>query len=318
MRNQNRSLWLVGALMAWLVPAASAHAQTAQEIVDQFYPTARLSPDPPEMASSCHAVIGLTPEGGPALIIAGYSDANDVVARVLNRNASGQFEVSYESPSSIPMVGQSCDVTTHDFDGDQQLDAFFELSHGQSSAAWTFRRNATLLENVTPTYAESGKTLSMLFEAAVYDLNHDGTLQVMASGDSEADATGGVIRKTPHQVFRWNGTGFVHDRWVVAVAAPSADNDSLLNVVPLVPIVDSVAPYVLKVVNGERGGQRRVAGGSIRLNDVEIVSPEQLNGQVESLVVTITDLPVGSALVATLTGPSDAIVTLTIEDSTQR
>jgi hypothetical protein len=89
-------------------------------------------------------------DGTPTRLVAGYTDTEVGVLRVLNRAAAGTFQVSYESPVSLAMRGIDCTIELMDMDGDGTNDVFMELLPERGSTGWVFRTVGTALEHVTP------------------------------------------------------------------------------------------------------------------------------------------------------------------------
>jgi hypothetical protein len=52
----------------------------------------------------------------------------------------------------------------------------------------------------------------------------------------------------------------------------------------------ATGPYTLLVINGDRGGARRVSSARITLNGTDVVLPNQFNQQVETITVPIAAL----------------------------
>ena len=77
-------------------------------------------------------------------------------------------------------------------------------------------------------------------------------------------------------------------------------------------------PSRCEFINGDRSGQNRVSGASIRVNEVEVIGPQQFNVTTEFTDTVLTSLFVENRLTVTLTGPPDAIIIVLVEDSTQR
>ena len=123
-------------------------AQTASEqaIVDSFYPVARLHPDQPDRRETCYQVATADADGKATRIVAGYTDTDEAVLRVLDREPSGAFRISYESPADLDMYARDCEITVADLDGDGSKDVFMELSADKGSYAWMFRGVGTTLE----------------------------------------------------------------------------------------------------------------------------------------------------------------------------
>ena len=291
-------------------------AQDVQAIVDQFYPD-RLAPMTSEDRRSCYSVLRTTTGGEPDVIAAGYTDVSDAILRLLTRVGPSSYVLAYETPTTISMIGMTCSVTTVDLDGNGQPDVHLKLSFGKGTSDWMFRWTGSTLTNLTPTYTEDQRQYTELVSSALFDLYHDGTLQVVSGGNAESDGSDGIVLRTPHKVFRL-GAAYQFDSWLVAVARFRVGADPRANGASFVPVVDSQAPFTVRIVNGDRTGQKRVSGGSLTLNGVEIVSAGQLTDQVEYLTRTVSSVSSENRLVATITGAVDAELLVTVSDSTSR
>ena len=77
--------------------------------------------------------------------------------------------------------GTRCTVRLRDVDFDDEPEAFVYFRGTRSSPGWIFRWDGSALVNLTPTRLDDGRELSLLLDPVVYDLEHDGTLRVVAS-----------------------------------------------------------------------------------------------------------------------------------------
>ena len=292
-------------------------AQDIQTIVDQFYPD-RLTPASSEFRRSCYLVLRTTGGGEPDVVAAGYTDTSNAMLRLLSRVGPSTYVVSYETPTSISMTGITCQISGRDLDGNGQPDVFVELSFGKGTNDWAFKWAAETLENITPTALEDTLDHSLLVSSETYDFYHDGKLQIVSSGSVDDDVSTGFVRLTPHKIFRLGSSTYQFEKWVVLVEWFKAGSDPRANMTNFTKVVDSTGPYTVRIVNGDRTGQKRVTSGAISLNGVELVAAGQLTDQVEFLTRTVATLPTDNSLIATITGPPDAEITLTVEDSTVR
>ena len=77
-------------------------------------------------------------------------------------------------------------------------------------------------------------------------------------------------------------------------------------------------PYVLRLTNGDRAGQRRESGVTIRINDVILDGVRQLTADVEFLEIPIAvTLADENEIEAVVTGAADAQVTVVIATAAQ-
>jgi hypothetical protein len=310
------AVWLTTVFMA--IPARS-DAQTVQSIVDQFYPE-RLHPAGTEERRSCYQVLRTTPAGDPDVIVAGYTDLSDAMVRLLTRNGSLGYLLSYESPTSISMVGITCSLATPDVDGNGQPDVVVALSFGKGAENWIFRWTGTTLENVTPTFVENSLERSQLLDAALFDLDHDGKQEVVSAGHNEDEESLGFVRRTPYAMYRLGPSKYAFDKYVVEVYWSSITSGARQLQQDITLISDSQRPFTMRIANGTAAGQKRLTSGSISIDGVEVVTASQLNDQVEFLTRTIEGFATstGGTISGTFNGPVDAEITITIEDSTMR
>jgi hypothetical protein len=294
-----------------LVFGRSAAAQSLQEIVDRFYPAETLHVDSPDERRSCFAIYQ-SDAAGPTTVIAGYSDMSRGMVRVLSRSASGAFAVAAESPRSLLMLGNHCEVALENVEGDRADEILFTLTVGVDSVMWILRWTGTNLENRTPTEPDEGSTVvSALVNATILDLAHDGGRQVYVN---HASVRLDEPQVQANQLFTSGAAGFVFNRDVVAAARFVVQHPGELDWTTFRAIAKRPGPYTLRIVNGAPTGLGRVTGGTIELNDVTIVGPGQLGSGVEFLTVpvnaTLTDI---NRLDIDLTGEAGSFVTIVID-----
>jgi hypothetical protein len=304
---------------AIISPLALAAAQNAalQQVVDGFYPVDRLKPADTSERYSCFQVLGSTPANEPSVIIAGYTDRANGAVRVLRRNASGAFDVAYDNPESWTLPGTRCALRLHDMDFDGQPEALVNFLGVRASAGWLLKWNGSTLSSLTPIQSDGGRQSSRLLSPTVYDLAHNGTLRVIAAGGIDRLAPG-ERPVNPAFVYRLGADGLEVEKSILAVMGFRADVAPEGNLRPFRLVQDSFPPYTLRVINGDRLGQHRVTGATLRINNVEILGPDQVNEKTEFTTIVLSDLFTENHLTATLTGPPDATILVLVEDSTKR
>ena len=124
-------------------------AQEPQSVVDRFYPE-RLAPPRPQDRQSCFLVLRLTSIGEPDALAAGYTDASKAILRLLTRVAPDIYVVSYETPASMDMHGNTCQMSGRDIDGNGQPDVVLQLSSGSESSQRLFKWTGDTLIPVPP------------------------------------------------------------------------------------------------------------------------------------------------------------------------
>ena len=297
-------------LASALLFVSAIQRSSAEDIVQQFYPTARLAPASEAAKRYCFQVRDVGAQGPPNRIVAAYTDLSSAVVRVLTRNPQETFEVTWESPVQPDLFGSSCEITLADVDGDGERDVFLEL-HDRGTAAWAFRWISSGLVNVN---AELAGSVSHFGSGALLDVRHDGTLQVIGA----MSPPGGEDERLAFspRLYRFVGGRYTLDRPVLrAVEIPSTVGQTGIRTFFLLA-EGSDGPYQLRVVNGDRNGLRRVTAGTIELNGRVVVADGQLTNQVEFLNVPLgSSLPVQSTLFVRLQGASDSLVTIVVEET---
>ena len=221
MTNLNcRSLLVVACLV--MAPAYGV-AQSTQDIVNQFYPTNRLSTDPEDRQTCFGVHTSLNDE--PMVIIAGYTDLDDGVVRVLTRDGAGTFGVGYEVPAKYGITGSNCSVDMVDVDFDGQLEALLTFGAHGGSQGWLFRWNGAQLTNLTPTTIANDRERSELFSPGVIDITHSGWMQILSLGSSEPLAENEPT-SNPDEIYEAFSGVYARSRfvlvWSIFIETPSA------------------------------------------------------------------------------------------------
>jgi hypothetical protein len=288
-----------------------------QSIVDQFYPADRLKPADAAERQSAYAVLQQTSANDPSLVIAAYTNRSSGAVRVLRVAAGGVVKVVYDSPDSWLLPGGRCTIRLHDVDFDGQPEAFVYFQGVRASVGWIFACNGSALTNLTPTIVSDGRDSSLLLGPVVYDLEHRGTLRVIAARSIENPAPDQRPRN-PAFVYRLGTSGFVAEKSILAVTGFRADVDPSGNLRPFRLVQDSRPPFTLRVINGARAGSNRVDGATIFVNDVAVLGPAEVNARTEFATATLPALATANRVRATLTGAPDASIIVLVEDSTSR
>jgi len=307
-----RSLLVVACLV--MAPTYGV-AQSTQDIVNQFYPTNRLSTDPEDRQTCFGVHTSLNDE--PMVIIAGYTDLDDGVVRVLTRDGAGTFGVGYEVPAKYGITGSNCSVDMVDVDFDGQLEALLTFGAHGGSQGWLFRWNGAQLTNLTPTTIANDRERSELFSPGVIDITHSGWMQILSLGSSEPLAENEPT-SNPDEIYEAFSGVYARSRFVLAVGDFDEGSDPRANVFHFRRSQDSVGPFALRVTNGDRKGQHRVATGTITLNGVVVLNASQLTSANAFVDITLSDLPVQNTIIVSMTGDDDSTITVTVWDSTVR
>jgi hypothetical protein len=307
-------------LIALIASGALVRAQAAdvQRAVERLYPADRLAPGSDAERQTCHQVLSTTAAGAPDVVIAGYTDRVNGVVRVLRRGAADAFEVVFDNPDAWVLRGTRCTIRLQDLDVDGRPEALVNFQGVRAASGWVFGWDGRTLINLTPTEpTEDGRASSWLLSPGIYDLNHEGPLRVIATREVGTLAPGQRPR-LPAFVYRPGPDGLAVEKAVLAVMGFRADVAPAGNVRSFRLVQDSFPPYTLRIINGDRNGQKRVRSASIRLNEVEVIGPAQVNETVQFASTVLTSLFVENHVTATVTGDPDAQILVLVEDSTRR
>ena len=315
---------LVAILACMLSLSARALAQVSPgEIVDKFYPQTRLDPEDPDHRESCYAVYS-SENRQPATIMAGYANrvTQDAVIRVIERNAAGSYAVTHEVPATYEIMGQGCDAYLPDVDFDGKLDVAFSFGGRGGSEDWLFKWDGTQLISITPTRTENGTARSELNSASPFDVTHSGWMQFRMPGFWGA-LEDNQPAPAPQELWEAVDEHYQQTRFFLEITKFEVGRLQLalrypINLQHFRQSQDSVPPFRVRVVNGDRAGRHRIRSGTITVNDVVVIGPEQLTSRAEFVEVTLPALPIENLLRVQLTGDPDAYIVVTVSDSTVR
>jgi hypothetical protein len=295
---------------------AQAPDAALQQVVDRFYPE-RLHPADTEERHACFEVIETNQAKEPTLLIAAYTDRTTGAVRVLRRNAGGAFEVVAENSDTWVLSGTDCGIRVEDLDFDGRQEAIVYFRGGRASSGWILKWDGTKLQSLTPTRSNGDRESSLLLGPIVYDLEHKGPLSVVAARVVEQLAPGQQARN-PAFVYRLGPSGYQMEKGILGIMGFRADVDPRGNQRVFNFVQDSVPPWTIRVINGDRSGKNRVTGASIIINEQEVITPQDVNERTEFTTKVLKALTNVNHLTATLTGQGEAYITVLIEDSTKR
>jgi hypothetical protein len=301
----------------WLWPGIVSAQVNVQQVVDQFYPTDRLSPEDRASRRSCFAVYSVAANGAPDLIIAGYTDMISAAALAITRNADGGYQVASKVPQEYDMFGNECTVELIDVDFDGRREIHLLFSGVRMSDAWLFKWDGLGMTNMTPTQLISGTRFSEICGNSPIDLTHTGPLKIVCSNISGSTAVDEADER-PMDVYELTGPTYQIASHLLTVRPFEIRGNPGPQFAYFRKVVDSTGPYILRVINGDRTGSNRVSSGTITLNNVIIVEPSQLSAGTEFIEISIESLPILNVLKAELGGTDGAKILITVTDSTAR
>lgn len=300
-------------------PQANSQSDAAvEQIVRDNFPS-YFTPIPPNWTvrppqKVCYAVYSQEPGGPPLKIIAAYIQHPQAAVRILQRMANGTYAVSVDlRPDQYNFGGGSgCTIELLDMNGDGKKDvcvSFDPLNTGPT-VDWYFRWDPNQLWSWLPNRAAAGEPVDAgLPNTIALDLQHDGRLEIISLGQVPADSN----VSASHYVYRLGEGVYVFDREIPAyfyferqAGDPAKQSHAFTLVAP------PSGNYVMKLVNGDRGGANRVTGAQITLNGTQLGGLDYVNGQVEFRTRSVT-LAQSNLLEVTVFGPTGAKLYGTIE-----
>jgi hypothetical protein len=267
---------------------------------------------------SCTAVLREAAGTEPSFVLAAYAGQSSGAVRVLRRNAAGALDVAFDAPAEWALPGAPrCAIRLHDVDGDGEQEAFVYFQGVRGSVAWIFKWDGAALTSLTPTATAGGRASSLLLSPVLYDLEHRGTPRLVAARSIEMLPPGQRARDAA-LVYRLGAGGYEVEKSILAIMGFRADVDPSGNLRSFRLVQDSTPPFRLRVINGDRAGNNRVAGATIFVNDQAVIGPQEVNTRTEFTTIVLPPLAVTNHVKATLTGPPDASIIVLVEDSTNR
>ena len=316
MLGPTTAVGLVIALGAATLSAAALQTLDVDALVRRHYPIERLHPEEEIDRRQCVAVKSADARGVPTTIVAAYTDLEEAVLRVLTRGADGQYRITYETPPDLRIGAYGwCDVELIDVDGDGETDVHLSVGLGTRAYSndWVFKWSSSRLTPLTWSGTDV-PSLSRLFQAGFVDVHHDGTLQIVSANENYSrDAKPPTV--APFILHRLGPNGYEVERPVLLVRRTDPEDWDFLRTMEFVLPIGSDGRYRLRLINGDVSGKRRVTGGTLILNGKTIAANAQINSKVEFLEVPLgSTLPVDNVLRVDVQGPTDAFVTIIVEE----
>jgi len=315
-RNCGTRTFLFLVCLLAVVPTAHAQSLDIQALVDPFYPADRLKPTTAAERQSCGAVLSDT-AGSPSAVIAGYTTRSSGAIRILQRTEQGALAVTFDNPERWVLPGARCSIRLRDVDFDGRPEVFVSFHAARSSAGWVFKWDGSTLSSLTPVRTVEGRESSLLMDPTIYDLDHQGPLEIIAARDVERLGPG-MRSRAPAFVYRLGASGFEVDGSLLVVAAYRGDVDPQANSRSFRLLQDSTGPFRMRLVNGDRAGNHRVTGVTVTVNELTIVEPRDVTASTEFASAPVASLAVQNHITATLIGPADATLLVLLEDGVNR
>lgn len=326
-----------------LVVCVGLPRTAAQQTVDlkatvqQFMPSYMLGEsDPVELPQSCSAVYSSAADGTPLLIVAAYTDGAFGDLRMISIDPSTlQPTLVAEVPrTQYDLGGGECNleiVNLSSLPANPSLSKTVQLDFtglsGRGEASWFFGWDGSKFVNFTPVEIayNTPPPSTLLFEAGPIDVEHTGVKQIMSNGDVDLHPGPDGLFYLPQLLWKFDGTTFVLEKTIVGAATFTRESGNPPPVrTDITPdtcyqtacqefdVRNLAAQYKLTLVNGNADGSLRASSGYVILNNVIVISPDDLNQNVEFITKTVT-LKNQNTLYATLASSPGNTITITIE-----
>lgn len=291
--------WALSFSPILLAQASSATPDTVvTQAVQNAFPKALTYVRPPsgegtpvQPYHSCAAVFSQQSDGTPNLVAAGYSGRGAAIA-MLSYSAGGASILDSVSEKQLWLQGGNCDAFVTNMSDPSNpasaLSKVIEISFG--GADWFFVWNGSKLVNITAPNYEFGQNrppTTAMYETDTVDIDHTGYMQVVGTnGDLEKiPRADGIASIGSWTLFRFNGTSFAPAKRLKFFDQYQGTAQRTMEVnFHQAP----TSTYQLTIVNGARDGSLRLTGMTITINGVAVITPSDLNQNVETVTRTIT------------------------------
>jgi len=237
-------------------------------------------------------------------IIAAYTNGFSAAIRVLklqNSTATLAFE------PNLPLLdGTYPAVELVDIENDGRPEVAVHFSSPRATLTdWVFKWTGTELRLIGPfSVDEHGDVFTRLFESSFFDVDGDGILEIVQS------PPGGPTEIT--EVYKFDGQKFTlttsqvyFETFYRRTTAPVTETRTFQVQTP-------GSGFILTIINGNREGDNRVSSGRIKLNGVVVLTPNDLNQQVRTVVRQVAVLA-DNVLEVELAGKPTGQVLITVE-----
>jgi hypothetical protein len=318
------------AFCIFLIPYSFSHNEsslivTDQDIAGQFFPQRLVDESneifnqggPRPSRNMDFVVADLNGVGASDFIIVAYTNGFSGAIRVLRKQSSTAFLVA--EPDLPTLGGIIPKVELVDIDNNRRPEVIVSFSSARGSAAdWVFKWNGTALVLIGPTSGENENrhVSTLLSEAAFIDLDGDGILEIVNSpqlgpvANDETELNPDQINK--FEVFKFDGNIYGIWKSLNFIHTFIRSNGGPVEGIRQFSVSRSNISYMLKILNGDAGGNNRVSSALVRLNGRTVVDPERFGQEVSEIITPVT-LQSSNSLSVELRSAPGSQMTITIE-----
>jgi hypothetical protein len=296
--------------------ALALTTQEVEQIVEEFFPQELIDESqanfqrggPAPFRARAFALADLDGTGTANYIVAAYTNGVSAAIRVL-RVQGNTATLAFE-PINLLSVGIYPAVELVDIENDGRPELAVHFSGGRGTLTdWVFKWTGTELRLIGPfSVDEHGNVTTDLFESSFFDVDGDGILEIVQSppgGPTEITE----VYKFDGQTFSLVSSQVYFETFYRQTATPVTETRTF-------QVLNPGSGFVLTIINGNREGDNRVSSGTIKLNGVVVMNPNDLNQQVRTVVRQVIVLA-NNVLEVELAGKPTGQILVTIEPPPQ-
>lgn len=305
-------------LVLWMFTSAGSvfglTTQEIEQIVEQFFPPRLINESetdfqqggPAPFRARAFELADLDGTGTANYIVAAYTNGFSAAIRVLRLQEGTAVLVSEPNLRLLSGIFPAVKLVDIENDGRPEVSVHFSSARG-SLFDWVFRWTGTELRLIGPASVdEHGDVFTALVDSGFFDVDGDGTLEIVDYPDETETL----------KIYRFDGQKFTLTKSLIFFSTFYRHAGTPLLQTAEFEVAKPGATFVLTIVNGDRNGDNRVSSGTVRLNGVQVLSPNDLNQQVRKVVRQVTVLANNLLEVELESKPSGQIL-VTIEPPPQ-
>jgi hypothetical protein len=294
--------------------ALALTTQEVEQIVEEFFPQELIDESqadfkkggPAPFRARAFALADLDGTGTANYIVAAYT--NGFRARIRVLKLQGSTPTLIAEPNLRLLGGIFPAVELVDIENDGRPEVVIHFSSATASLFdWVFKWTGTELRLIGPSSVdEHGDTFTSLGDSNFDDVDGDEILEITQRSAETQTIT----------VYRFDGQKFALTKTLNFFRTFYRHAGTPVLQTAEFEVQNPGGRFVLTIVNGDRNGANRVSSGTIKLNGVVVLTPNDLNQQVRTVVRQVTVLA-SNVLEAELAGKPTGQVLITVEPPPQ-